>query len=85
MRAYIPKSGNAYNFKTKAAFGNWHKEDDEELIGSNDEIETNEDLVDVEDEYDGYHLDELKHFGLRYNFDMDKLRADAANRIVVKA
>lgn len=83
LRAYVPKDGNAYNFKTKAAFGNWHEDDDTGERPESDG-EQDEDLVDVEEEYDGYHLDELKHFGLRYVFDMDKLRADAANRIVFK-
>lgn len=30
------------------------------------------------------HEEELKHLGIEYKFDMDKLRADAANRIVFK-
>lgn len=79
LRAYIPKGGNAYNFKTKAAIGNWCEDDDNE-----DDASENDDSIDDEDEYDGYHLDEIKHFGLKYSFDMDKLRADAANRIVIK-
>lgn len=78
LRAYIPKEGNAYNFKTKAAIGNWYPMDDDdkswEAISSDG----------IEDEYDGYHLEELKHFGLRYQFDMEKLRAAACKRIVVK-
>lgn len=59
FRAYIPKDGNCYNFKTKSAFGN-------------DDI-----CEDVEEE--------LEHNGLEgYAFDMDKLRAAAAKRIVFK-
>jgi len=30
------------------------------------------------------HEEELEHLGIEYEFDMDKLRVDAANRIVVK-
>lgn len=83
LRAYIPKEGNAYNFKTKAAIGNWYGGEDDDSMPEPD-CSANEDLVDVEDEYDGYHLEELKHFGLRYWFDMEKLRAAACKRIVVK-
>lgn len=62
LRAYIPKNGNAYNFKTKKAIGNWNVWGDE---SDDDE-------------------DELEKFGLVYEFDMAKLRADAAKRIQFK-
>ena len=79
LRAYVPKDGNAYNFKTKAAIGNWN------AYGEHDEeVGDDEDGGEYDGEYDGPHLDEVRHFGLRYEFDMDKLEADAAGRIVFK-
>ena len=65
FRAYIPKDGNCYNFKTKKAIGNWSP-DDEDAWGEGDSDA------------------ELEHLGIEYKFDMDKLRADAANRILAK-
>lgn len=84
LRAYIPKDGNAYNFKLKSAIGNWYPEDDDDKGWEAVPSEDDDDLVDLEDEYEGPHVEEVKHFGLRYHFDMDKLRADAANRITTK-
>lgn len=85
FHAYIPKDGNAYNFKLRSAIGNWYPEDDDdkgwEAVPTEDD---DEDPVDLGDEYEGPHVEELKHFGLRYHFDMEKLRADAANRITTK-
>ena len=57
LRAYIPKDGNVYNKKEKAAYGN------------------NDDDPCWEDDPDNPLL----------QFDADKLRADVANRIAVKA
>ena len=76
LRVYIPKDGNCYNFKTKAAFGNWD---------GGDEFDENpdEDYGEYEDECEcDHHFDEMKHFGIKYHFDMDKLRAAAAKRII---
>jgi TolA-binding protein len=50
LRAYVPKDGNVYNKKEKAAYGN-------------------------NDDYDEYE---------NYEFDMEKLAADAASRIVIR-
>lgn len=78
LRAYIPKDGNAYNFKTKAAFGNW---DGGDGFGG----DPNEDYSEYEEGCEcDHHFDEMKHFGIKYKFDMDKLRADAAARILPK-
>ena len=57
LRVYIPKDGNAYNFKLKSAIGN----------------------------YDSWGDEELKKFKLKYEFDMNKLRTDASQRIIVKS
>ena len=85
LRAYIPKDGNAYNFKLKQAIGNWYADEDEPgWEAAQVENDEDSDLVDIEDEYEGYHLEEVKKFGIRYHFDMEKLRADAANRIGFK-
>jgi hypothetical protein len=84
LRAYIPKDGNAYNFKTKAAFGNWIAEEELEEA----EYETNCDDEDFSEYEEGcecdHHFDEMKHFGIKYQFDMEKLRSAASNRIIFK-
>lgn len=79
LRAYIPKDGNCYNFKTKSAFGNWYPEDGE------DESE-DEDFSEYEENCEcDHHFGEMKHFGIKkYEFVMNKLRADAAARIIFK-
>ena len=75
LRAYIPKDGNAYNFATNAAIGNWFPGEDDDKGW---EAFTS---AGAEDGCSGPHLPELKHFGLKYQFDMDKLRADASAQI----
>lgn len=78
LRAYIPKDGNAYNFKTKSAFGNW---DGGDGFGG----DPNEDYSEYEEGCEcDRHFDEMKHFGIKYRFDMDRLRADASSQITFK-
>ena len=84
LRAYIPKDGNVYNFKTKAAIGNWDQEDDESDSESDESDCEDDDVFDDEDDELYPFIAEVKHFGLPREFNMDKLRADAANRITFK-
>lgn len=79
FHAYIPKDGNAYNFKLNRAFGNWY--DEEQDSGRWEGVPESDDLVAAQNEYEGYHLEELKFFGLAYKFDMEKMREEAAKCI----
>jgi len=84
LRVYIPKDGNCYNFKTKAAFGNWYPEDEDGMWDDTSSDEDEDDFGEYEENCEcEHHFEEMKHFGIKqYKFDMEKLRADAANRIV---